>query len=324
MKKIYFFLIISILGLKPFITKSQNNNEISDDYGRIILNTYISDNIEGLQSSAKRMLKNKMSQITSLNGIGGQAINPRFIITPNITILTKDLTSSAPPMTALTLEITLYIGDGIEGTVFSSTSKTVKGVGTNKTKAYLSGIKRINPRNPIFKDFVEDGKNKIIKYYNSKCDFIIKEAKTLESQNKFEEAIAKLMAVPKVCKECYEKSMDAVDPIFQKYIDRQCKIALNKAKNAWNAHQNSIGAEKVSKYLAEIDPEASCYNDAISLSNKIAKRIKELDRRDWDFKMKQQQDEIDLQQSRIRAARDVGVAYGRNQPKTVYKIKGWW
>jgi hypothetical protein len=40
--------------------------------------------------------------------------------------------------------------------------------------------------------------------------------------------------------------------------------------------------------------------------------------------MKQQQDDVDIQKATIKAARDIGVAYGNNQPDVVYKVYGWW
>lgn len=41
-------------------------------------------------------------------------------------------------MTALVLDVTLYIGDGIEGTKFASTSIQVKSVGTNETNYFTA------------------------------------------------------------------------------------------------------------------------------------------------------------------------------------------
>lgn len=317
--------MILIIGITNNSLKAQNKKGKADDLGRIVLNSYVSPQVEGLPSSAKRMLNNKLSQIASKNGMGGSALVPRFIITPNITVLTKDITSTAPPMFALTLEFTLYIGDGIEGTKFASTSIEAKGVGKNETKAYMDAIKRINPNNPIIQDFIKQGENRIIEYYNSRCDFILKEARTLEAQNKFEEAILKLNSVPEVCKDCFDKCMDAVGSIYQKYIDRECKLNLAKAINAWNSGQDINAANAASKYLAVIDPSAACFNEAKSLSDKIAKRVSKLDQRQWDFKLKQQQDDVDIRKYNIKAARDVGVAYGNNQPQNItYNTRGWW
>lgn len=325
MKKTIKIISLAILVTLSSITIfAQNKEGKADDLGRIVINAYVGEQIEGMPASARRMLANKLAQVTTKNGLGGSSLNPRFIITPNITVLSKDITSTAPPMTAMTMDVTVYVGDGIEGTLFSSASVTVKGVGTNETKAYIAALKRISPNNPDIKACLEEGKRKIIEYYNSRCDFIIKEAQALEAQNKFDEAIFKLTTVPEVCKECFDKCMDAVAPIYQKQIDRECQIRLTAAQNAWNAGQDVAAADKAAGYLQGIEPNASCYGDAAAFSNTVAKRVLELDKREWDFKMKVWDDTVDLRKQTIKAARDVGVAYGNHQPQNVsYNVRGW-
>ena len=64
--------------------------------------------------------------------------------------------------------------------------------------------------------------------------------------------------------------------------------------------------------------------EIIIFSEKIAKRIKELDEREWNFMLKKQQDNVNITNARIKAARDVGVSYGTNQPKETYNIRSWW
>ena len=321
MKKI----LLSLLMIIGYNAYSQNALGKSDDAARITLAAYVPQQIDKMPDAARSILANKLNQIVTQNGMGGAANNERFIITANVNVISKDLTATAPPMTAFVLEVTLYIGDGFVGTKFSSTSISVKGVGESETKAYISALKGISPTNSNIQSFVGNGKSKIIEYYNSKCDFIIKEAQTLVSQNNFEEAIFKLTSVPEVCKDCYDKCMDAVGPIYQKQIDRECKSKLMEANTAWNAAQDSYGADTAGGILAQIDPNASCYKEALALSNKIAQRIKEIDQRDWKLQLKEQQDNVDIQKATIKAIRDIGVAYGNGQPKTVtYNVRGWW
>lgn len=313
--------LIFLIGAVSIDSVAQNKKGKTEDLGRIVLNSYVSDQVEGLPASAKRMLTNKLSQIATKSGLGGSALNQRFIITPNISVMTKDITATAPPMHAYTLDVTLYIGDGIDGTMFSSTSVEVKGVGANETKAYIAALKQIKSGNPDIKAFVEEGKGKIIEYYNDRCDFIIKEAQTLEAQQKFDEAILKLTGVPEVCKECFMKSMDAVGPIYQKQIDRECKRLLSEAKNLWNAGQDLNAADQAIKPLGMIDPNSACFSEVESFSKTIAKRVLELDKREWKYVLREQQQESE----RIKAIRDIGVAYGNGQPKTVtYNVRGWW
>lgn len=306
--------IIIIIGfvLVNFVLVAQNNEGKADDAGRIALASVVSDQIEGLTPSAQSNLQNKLNQITTKNGIGGSSLNNRFIITANVVVLTKDITPTAPPMQAYTLEVTLYIGDGIEGTLFSSTSITLKGVGETETKAYMAALKNLKVDDSKYQSFIEQGKNKIIEYYNSKCDFILKEAEMLAAQNDFDGAIAKLVGVPEVCKECYDKAMDAVKPIFQKRIDLQCTQLMSKAQGVWSASQDEIGAKEAAAILQDVHPQSKCFNEASSmvdyLFNEIKKRVKEIDEREWQLKVKQQQDAVDVRKAEIKAARDIGVA----------------
>lgn len=321
MKKI--LLIICILLTGSFVF-SQNTYGSADDEARIVLNTYVPDQIEGISSVARNALENKLSQIATQNGMGGASFNPRFIMTANIVASTKNITPTVPPMHAYNLEVNLYIGDGIDGILYASHSVSVRGVGNNETKAYLEAIKNIKTRDPQYQYFIENAKRKIIEYYNANCDLIISEAKALESMHEYNAALATLFRVPSVCKECYEKCMVLLGPIFDKKIDHDCQALLAQATNAWNSGQDFNAGQRAIRFLAGIDPQASCFPSAIALSERIAKRVKEVDQREWNFLLKVQQDNVDISKLRIRAMRDIGVAYGSNQPRVIYNIRGWW
>lgn len=315
------FLSLCALVALSFGAKAQNTAGKADDMGRLTLAAYVPPQIDQMPDAARSALSNKISQIVTQNGMGGSARNERFILTANITILTKDILPGPPPMHALSMEITFYIGDGIEGTKFASKSVSVKGVGTNETKAYMEGIKMVKPTDPSLQSFIEEGKKKVMAYYNSKCDFIIKEAQTLASQDKYDEAIYKLVSVPDVCKECFDKCMTAVAPMYQKKIDRECKIKLAEATGVWNASQDMAAADNAGAILAAIEPASSCYGEAKALHAKIAKKVNEIDKREWAYKVKEQQQTSEM----IKAYRDIGVAYGNNQPQNVsYTTVGWW
>jgi hypothetical protein len=317
-------LIIGILAVCSFMAASaQNNAGKSDDAARIVLNTIIPQGIEGMTEGTAKFLKNKLDQIATANGVGGSSHIPKFIITANIVIVSKDITPTAPPMTAVTLDVTFFVGNYETQTKFASTTMQVKGVGTNETKAYTEALKQIKSSAPELKSMVETGKTKIMEYYNSQCDFIIKKAETLASQSKFEEAMFELSQVPDVCKECYNKCMTAVGPIYVKYKDKNCLERLNAAKAAWAASQNTDGAAKVAEILAPIDPDAKCVPDVKAFVAEVKERVLALDKREWDFKMKVFDSSVDLAKQSIEAARQVGIAYGENQPETQIVMKPW-
>jgi hypothetical protein len=314
--------IIIALMLFTFVSAAfaQNNKGKIDDMGRIALNAYLPEDSK-VPSSARSVLENKLTQIATTSGMGGSALNPRFIITANVVELTKDITATAPPMQAYTLDVTLVVGDGIEGKKYASYTATVKGVGENEAKAYLAALKNVNPNDPKIKSFVESAKTRIVEYYNTNCDFIIKDAQTTAAQKQYDWAIYKLTSVPEVCKECYDKCMDAAAAMYKQKIEFDCKTKLTEATNIWNGNQSWEGAERAGEILSSIDPDASCYKEAKGLSEKISKRILEVDKREWNMKVEK---EIGLERDMIKAYRDVGVAYGNGQPKSmVYNVRGW-
>jgi len=253
--------------------------------------------------------------------MGAASHNPRFYLAANAAVMSKDITSSAPPMHAYVLDVTLIIGDGSDGTKFATHTMTLKGVDENEAKAYNAAFKNIKPSDPKLQGFVEAGKKKIIEYYNTRCDFIIKEAETLAAQNNFEGALFKLTSVPEVCLDCYNKCMDAAGPMYKKFIDRDCKIKMTQAETLWAANQSYEAANEVAAIVSSIDPAAACYGEVKAFTTKVAARVKELDSREWQYIVKDQQQESE----RIEAMRAIGVAYGNGQPQTVTTnfVSGW-
>lgn len=307
---------IFLFGL--FIIHTQTIYSQSND--RITLNPYIDASVADITPGAESILTSKLNQIINQNGVEGNG-EARFIITANVVVMSKDVVASAPPSIVYSLDVNLYIGDGIDGNKFSSYTTSVKGVGINENKAMIDALKAIRPNNPELQSFVTSGKKKIIAFYNERCDLILRQAKSLEAQNKFEEAIFKLSAIPEGSTICYDKALEAIIPIFRKFVDRDCKIKLQNAMAIWNARQDLDAANEVGAIISQIDPQAICYPDVKVFSDKVAKRVLELDSREWKYKV---DSEIGLKRDLIQAYRDVGVAFGNGQPKTVvYNVRGW-
>ena len=313
-------IVLSVFLLSVISNTQAQTKKNAEDAGKIMLSAYVPEQTESLPQGADAMLTNKLNQIISQNGMSSDS-NSKFIITPNIVVLTKDLLATAPPMTALTLQVMLCIGNGVEGRKFISTVLTVKGVGTNENKAYMEAIKQINPQNPQLQSFIADGKSKILDYYNTKCPTVLQEAKSLEGQDKIDEAIYMLTSVPDAATDCYKKSMAAAEPMYKKKIDKDCKMHLQEATSLWNANQTVDGANQAGEMLSKIDPHSACYPDVKALSDRIGKRVQEIDNREWQFKIDK---EIGLEKDRIQAIRDIGVAYASRPRYIIYNVRGWW
>jgi hypothetical protein len=311
MKNLKFILLFLI------VFQFNGNAQVKlDDFGRVILNTYLPDN-NSIPAEAKKALETKLSQITTNYGMGGSSVNPRFIITAVLNVTTKDIVPGPPQMIAQNIDVTLFVGDAVTNSAFSNTIISIKGVGTNENKALIDAIKNINPKNKEITAFLEEGKNKIISYYVTQCDFIIKDSETLAKQEKFDEAIYKLALVPEVCKDCYFKTTELVGNLFQQKIDTDCKTKLAKAKMLWSGQKNGKKAEEVIDVISDINPNAGCYTAVEIFTKEINAKIKAEEKARLELALKKYNDKISIEKQQVNAYKEIAVEYAKSQPKTI-------
>jgi len=286
----------------------------------IALGTYIPNEMETMPASARQILETKLGQMVTKNGISDISYNSRFIITPSVAVISKDVLPSAPPKIALNLDVTIYIGDGIAGTLYASKSFNVKGVGTNETKAYISAIKNMNTNSDEVQKFVTEGKEKIIEFFNNNCDLIQKEANTLAAQNRYEEALGILVNIP-VQSSCYDKAGSNLKTMYQKAVDRDCDLRLAEATAIWSSSQDLEATIGAATALAGVEPSSACYPKVKSLFLKIENRAKELTDRPWEYKLKVLDANIEI----AKGSQAIMMEYAKNQPNSViYNIRGWY
>ena len=306
MKKIFSICIAALMSATMFAAETQY----------LPISVYAMDDQESFPQGAKAMIENKLTQLLTRNGIAGLDYMGQFILTVTTTPIDKDVIPGPPMKIREKMEMNLYIVDAYAKAIFSSTSMTVNGLGETENKCYLNAISHMPLQSPAIAKFVDEGKTKIIEYYDHEGEALIKKAHFLAAQKNYEEAMYWVSLIPQQSKH-YDAALAAGQEIYQAYIDNQCYINLGKARQAWAAEQNAVGAAAAGEYLANIMPDAKCYGDAMALYKEIKGKV--LD--DWKFEMKQYQDGIDLQKLQIDAARQIGVAYGNHQPNKEVNIE---
>lgn len=310
MKKISLLLFL-FLGFQQTIQAQVK----LDDFGRIILNSYLPES--NIPEEAKQALKTKFDQIATNNGMGGSNANPRFILTAAINAGTKDIIAGPPQLIAQNLEISFFAGDAVNNAIFANVTLSLKGVGTNENKALIDAFKNINPKNKELSTFLEEAKNKIINYFATQCDFVLTDAQTLAKQNKYDEAIYKLALIPEACKDCYFKSAELAAKLFQQKIDTDCNAKLTKAKLIWSGQQNIQQAEVVINLISGVNPNASCYDAIESFSREMTTKIKADEKARLEIELKKYNDKMKLEKQKINNFKEIAVEYAKNQLNTV-------
>ncbi|MDR3366771.1 MAG: hypothetical protein LBO71_07385 [Prevotellaceae bacterium] len=116
----------------------------------------------GLGNKAQQLILKKMQQLTTLNSVGTQEKNARFQLTPQVSIVSSDVTPSAPPKQLVKLSIVLMIADTAGSkSIVAQTELAAKGVGKNEEEAVLNALQQVDIRSATLKRFMEQGKKKI-------------------------------------------------------------------------------------------------------------------------------------------------------------------
>lgn len=296
---------------------------MAQNYGQIAINVVVPQ-MPNVPEEARTALETKMQQVATQYGLASNGLTDRFVMTAKVNVTSKDVTPTTPVKISQKMEVTLFIGDLVDNKVYESVVLNVAGIGQSEAQSMIKAFNQIKTSNPLLKVFVENAERKIVEYYSNNCQFILAEANTLAQQQKHDAAIAKLMAVPKVCKECYEQCMAKAVEVYQKKIDEDGTILVQQARNKWLVTRDYSSAKESLSILASIAPQSKAQKDANSLIGEINNHLRNIEamaeerrKQEWEFALKQYNDHIKTQHKLIDAAREVGIAYATNQPRTI-------
>lgn len=289
--------------------------ESASNASNLALAVIIDDPTGVLAQPANKQLENRLIQMLTANGVSSSDFLGQFFLAASAIPQEKDVLPGPPQQYLQTMEVNLYIADYTNQVIFASTSLTAKGAGQNEARSCMDAMRKMPINSAAAKQFVAEGKQKIINYYNTEAENILVRAKALMKMKQYEEAIYLANSIPAQCNK-YTEAQELCMTIYQAYVDNQCQANLAMARAAWAAEQNASGAAAAGEYLALIYPDAACYDDAMALYKEIKGKV--LD--DWKFEMRQWESGQNLESQRINAMREVGVAFGKGQQPTTTNI----
>ena len=276
----------------------------------------LDEDFSQVPTAACNVLYQSLSRVATENGLTTESPTTPFVLTAHCDVLDKSNLPGPPIQTVYNLGITFYMADTYSQKKFGTAYIALDGVGTGEVKSYINAFRRINSKNQEIERLINNGKQKMISYYDSQYKNIIKEAERLTSIQKYEEALAMVLSIP-LCSKGGEEAAEFGLQLYTRHLDRMNLFILNTANAIWSAGQDSESALRACSLLAQIDPDAACYAEAKMLMGEIKKQI----RSDIDFEMRQKyNDQISLEKDRIAAARAVGVAYGNGQKQSTTNL----
>ena len=303
MKKINLIYI-----LIAFLTISTSTLAQDKDTG-VYLSVSLDKDSDYLPGQSQNYLLNKMKQIVSANGISADGGLSQFTLECNLIASDKNIVSGAPAKVAETVEFTFYIKDIVGQKSFGNISIASKGVGDNENKAMISAIKNISPSNKNLQKFLEDGAKKIVDYYNTNADQIIRSAKMLANTKQYDQALFMLCVIPQAFGEKYELALETAEQIYKDYVNNKANENFAKAQSIWASGRDARAAELAAEYLGEITPDASCYAESLKLMRDMGVVLD----KDKEYKQKMEAQEKarehESTMSSIEAMKQIALSY---------------
>ena len=170
-----------------------------------------------ISDETSSLLYSRLNQAVSLNGVGSTDNSNKFLLIPSVTVLSVEPTTTVPINYMAEVEISLYIVDNSRKLLMSQETLVKKGVGDNESKAVQEAIKSIKARDPKLKKMITIGKDRIIEYYNTECETVVKTINAYLECGMVEESRNELNAIPQIDGNtgCYDNSLNILSKISQ-------------------------------------------------------------------------------------------------------------
>ena len=192
------------------------------------------------------------------------------------------------------------------------------------SQSFIDAFKNLKTKDKDLVSFIELGKKKILEYYSSECELILKKATSQASINNYEQALYELMTVPNTCKECFDKCNDLAKIIHHKQLVYECSYKLNKAQTIWSIEPNQSGARKASDILKTIVPLGKCESELNTLRSNISTSLTNDQNKQYEIEYQKQVRLIENDRNMYELRKLYINEYLRNQPKTIVLTKIYW
>lgn len=271
---------------------------------------------DDLDESQLAKLETKIMRIVESSGITASGSYSNFVIYPKFEVYKLDVVEGGmQAITVTSTQLSLFIKQVDNNLAFSSLTKNLQGSGNTRFDALTNTISTLDVNDPSLRKFIENGKNKIIAYYNAKCNAILTSAENMAKKKDFQQALILASEIPDGTS-CYSAAQSKAVAYYQSYQNMLCldKIKLTNLSLAENNYSDAL------THLMDIEPGSACAKEAAVLIEKIEFKINADEKRDYDLKIKMYNDANTLEKYRISAIRDISAAYYKSRPSVQYNL----
>lgn len=240
-------------------------------------------------------LESKMLQVIEKSGVATAGYSSGILLKPAISVEdTRVADGGMQNTTVTTCELTLYmVNAGDNMVVYNTMSRKLRGSGNTAEQALSNAINTMDVNDEAYKQFMSTSKQKIIAYYNTNCDKIMKQAAEAEKRRDYEAAVSLLSGVPMEVN-CYATANQKALSLFTKYEQQLCNKVISYARG-----EMAIGNyEAALDALATISGRSTCQAEANQMIAEADKKVqRHVDR------------QYNLQAQQARALETIAMGY---------------
>jgi len=255
-------------------------------------------------------VKTRLRTVLSANGLSASGSN-NLILYPVLSLYDeREISTGMQLLQVVDMELSLFIKQPQEGIVFASESVKLTGSGRNRGQAINNALSQFDVRAIVWSSFISKAKQKIIRYYEDRCDQVIARADQLSKTGAMEEAISLLFNIPQEVS-CYEKAAAESQRLYKEYLNQECSRIVISAKGYLARNDFASGLS----ILKKVDPESDCFTEAEEMIAEASREVEEDYLRRWNHYKESFADRVALEQQRISAVRDIAVAYWQSRQR---------
>ncbi len=269
---------------------------------------------EGLPANSKNVLYNKMVAMTSVNGVGSVDASPILCVIPTFAEMNHDVTATVPAKHKIKYDFNVWVANLETGEVFASAQQELLGIGDSEELAFGNAISAVSPNDNKWQEMLKTAQDRIIDFYNTNGDRLIKEAQDYQAVNEYSKAMLILNNIPMACGEVYDRALEVKNSVLDQFFQNDAEYLISKMKAYLTLprdDENGFSYDFLATY-AMVPPNSKAKTEADALYaeyvkslDDIAQKNMEKQQREWEAEQKRLDRETEVRLVEAQAAAEI-------------------
>lgn len=228
-----------------------------------------------ITEAISEQIGSKMLEIIAVNGIGGVNNVPDFALAATMNETGREVTSTAPQKSIVKYDVNFKVMNLLDGAVYSSSSESITGVGSNFSEATRNAVNEIKSTDALQK-MLSTGKERIINWYEENLPTVKNQVAAAMNSHDYALAMAYLNSVPSEAANAYAYASEEYPKVLESYQKNiaATEFAALKGAIAKGSQDSELNPE-VYTHLAMLPPDSPQYKEASELIEKYETSVLE-------------------------------------------------